>query len=135
MNPNKAAVKNLDEVRSSYDVLADRSPHTVGRIERKQVRVRSGKARLDGSCCGDNPRAREAAGLDITPVGQIDEIAAADESDRRDAHLYVDDAAIDHAHREFRVVHRGLLRLEARKNVEVEMGVRVDQSGQNGKAR
>ena len=41
----------------------------------------------------------------------FDEIAAADEADGCDAHLYVDDTTVDHAHRELRVVHRGLLRL------------------------
>src|SRR5258708_37401987 len=30
VSPNKAAVKTLDEVRSSHDVVADRGPHIVG---------------------------------------------------------------------------------------------------------
>ena len=83
-------------------------------VERKQVRAPPAKARLNGPRRGDNSRASEAPGLDVASVGQIDEIAAADETHGCDAHLYVDEAAIDHAHREFRVVHRGLLRLEAR---------------------
>jgi hypothetical protein len=95
----------------------------------------SGKARLNGACRGDNPRPDEAAGLHVTPVSQIDEITAAHQTNCRDTHLYVDDAAIEHAHRELRVVHRGLLRLESRQNIEIEIGVRVDQSGKYGKAR